>query len=119
MKRKSSVFCCILALLLSSTGSAFPGEKLMIKGYDPVAYFNTGKPVKGLKDFEYQWMSAIFRFSSQENLELFRKDPDRYAPQYGGYCLYAVNKGYTAAVDTEAWDIREGKVVFKFNKKVN
>src|SRR5262245_4610896 len=118
MKIKSVVFCCVLALLLGSAGNAFSGEKLMIKGYDPVAYFNTGKPMKGLKDFEYQWMSAIFRFSSQENLELFRKDPARYAPQYGGYCSYAVSQGYTAAVDPEAWDIVNGKLYLNYSKSV-
>ena len=56
-----------------------------IKGYDPVAYFTDEKPTKGIKDFEYQWQGAKWRFASSRNLELFKADPDKYAPQYGGY----------------------------------
>jgi YHS domain-containing protein len=56
-----------------------------IKGYDPVAYFAQGKPVKGSKEFEYVWMGAKWHFSSAEHRDLFIKDPGKYAPKYGGY----------------------------------
>jgi YHS domain-containing protein len=58
---------------------------LAIKGYDPVAYFTLSKPVKGKKEFEYNWQDAQWRFSSAEHLNLFKSDPEKYAPQYGGY----------------------------------
>jgi YHS domain-containing protein len=108
----------MLVLLLGSITDGFSDGKLIIKGYDPVAYFTTGKPVKGLKDFEYQWMGVTFRFSSKENLELFKKTPEKYAPQYGGYCAYAVSQGYTAPVDPEAWDIVSGKLYLNYSKSV-
>jgi YHS domain-containing protein len=108
----------MLVLLLGSITDGFSDEKLIIKGYDPVAYFTTGKPVKGSKDFEYQWMGATFRFSSKENLELFKKTPGKYAPQYGGYCAYAVSQNYTAPVDPEAWDIVSGKLYLNYSKSV-
>jgi YHS domain-containing protein len=118
MKTKTFSFIGILVLLLSSMTDGFSGEKLIIKGYDPVAYFTTGKPIKGLKDFEHQWMGATYRFFSKENLELFKKAPEKYAPQYGGYCAYAVSQGYTAPVDPEAWDIVNGKLYLNYNKSV-
>ena len=58
---------------------------LAIKGYDTVAYFTEGKPVKGKKDFEYRWQGPKWRFASARNMELFKADPEKYAPQYGGY----------------------------------
>lgn len=58
---------------------------LAIKGYDPVAYFRLGKPVEGKKEFEYKWQDAKWRFSNAEHLNLFKSDPGKYAPQYGGY----------------------------------
>ena len=56
-----------------------------LKGYDAVAYFTVGKPVKGKKDFEYEWMDAKWRFANQKHLDMFKSNPERYAPQYGGY----------------------------------
>jgi YHS domain-containing protein len=56
-----------------------------VKGYDTVAYFTMGEPVKGKKDFEYRWQGAKWRFANQKHLDLFKSDPERYAPRYGGY----------------------------------
>jgi len=58
---------------------------LAIKGYDPVAYFKQGKPLKGSEKFTYQWSGGKWRFVSAEHLDLFKSDPEKYAPQYGGY----------------------------------
>ncbi len=62
-----------------------------IRGYDAVAYFTDGRPVKGSREFSYRWRSAEWLFASAENLAVFRENPDRYAPQYGGYCAYAMS----------------------------
>ena len=56
-----------------------------IEGYDPVAYFTLSKPVEGKKEFEYKWQDAIWRFANEDHLTLFKSDPEKYAPQYGGY----------------------------------
>ncbi len=58
---------------------------LAIEGYDPIAYFTQGKPLKGSKEFTYKWMGATWRFASAEHLDLFKSNPETYAPQYGGY----------------------------------
>ena len=60
-------------------------QGLAIKGYDPVAYFTEGKALKGTEKFTYQWMGAEWRFASAEHLDLFKSNPEKYAPQYGGY----------------------------------
>ena len=89
---KLFVTCLLLAITLiafsctsSVTAVNTDSEGFAIKGVDPVAYFTMGKPVKGLNQFAFQWSGAKWRFSSQEHLDLFSADPDKYAPQYGGY----------------------------------
>lgn len=93
-------------------------EGLAIKGYDPVAYFTGGGPAKGAPEFELSWNSAKWRFESVEHRDLFRADPEKYAPRYGGYCAYAVSQGKTADIDPEAWTIFEGRLYLNLNKDV-
>src|ERR1700757_1665504 len=71
--------------------------KLSISGYDPVAYFTDGKPVKGKSELEYLWHKLRWRFANGEHHDLFVKDPDRYTPQYDGYCAMGVAEGSGAA----------------------
>ena len=71
---------------------------LAIKGYDPIAYFDDGKPAKGDKKHTVEWMGATWRFTTAERRDRFTEDPERYAPQYGGYCAWAVSQGYTASI---------------------
>ncbi len=89
-----------------------------IDGTDPVAYFTMGKPVKGSSDFAHEWNGAEFHFSSAENRDLFAANPKKYAPQYGGYCAWAVSQGYTASTDPEAWKIVDGKLYLNYSKSV-
>ena len=91
---------------------------LALKGHDPVAYFEESKPVEGLPQFTYSWMGAEWRFSSQDNRDQFAAAPDHYAPQYGGYCAWAVSNNYTADVDPEAWKIVDGKLYLNYSKGV-
>jgi hypothetical protein len=92
---------------------------IAIKGYDPVAYYKDGKPVKGSGDYEFKWKDAKWRFASAEHRDLFEADPERYAPRYGGYCAWAVSQGYTASVDPQnAWSIVEGKLYLNYDVEV-
>ncbi len=93
-------------------------DGVAIKGYDPVAYFVDGKPVKGSRGFEYVWMGAKWHFSSPEHRDLFIKNPEKYAPKYGGYCAYAVSRGSTADIDPEAWTIVDGRLYLNLSKKI-
>lgn len=89
-----------------------------IDGTDPVAYFQEGRPVEGNDGFEFEWKGATWRFASAENRDLFAADPEAYAPQYGGYCAWAVSQGYTASIDPEAWSIVDGKLYLNYSKGV-
>jgi hypothetical protein len=94
-------------------------QGIAIKGYDPVAYHKEGKPVKGSNKYELTWKDAQWRFASAEHRDLFKTDPETYAPRYGGYCAWAVSQGYTASVDPEnAWTIFEGKLYLNYNVEV-
>jgi len=93
-------------------------SNLAVSGYDPVAYFAQGKPVEGRSALEYDWNGAIWRFSSAENLAAFRASPQAYAPQYGGYCAWAVSQGYTAKSDPDAWRIVGGKLYLNYSKDI-
>jgi enamine deaminase RidA (YjgF/YER057c/UK114 family) len=86
---------------------------LSISGYDPVAYFTDGKPVQGKSEFEYLWHKLRWRFENGDHRDLFAKDPDRYTPQYDGYCAMGVaagEAGHKDTVDPEAWAIVDGKL---------
>ena len=85
-------------------------EGVALKGYDAVAYFAEGKPIMGKKEFEFQWMGVKWYFSSAANRTLFINHPESYAPQYGGYCAYAVSKGHTADISPKAWKIVDNKL---------
>ena len=89
-----------------------------IRGYDPVAYFTVGEPIQGSEQFTASWQGATFKFASAANLELFKADPAAYAPQYGGYCAYAVAKGATAGTVPDAWTIVEGKLYLNYSLAV-
>jgi YHS domain-containing protein len=89
-----------------------------IRGYDPITYFTSGEPTRGKSKYSSKWQGAIYRFSSADNLALFKSDPERYAPQYGGYCAYALAKGAVASTDPEAWSIINGKLYLNFSQDI-
>ncbi len=93
-------------------------SSVAIEGYDSVAYFTESKPVEGSSDFEYEWQGATWRFSSAENLALFKSDPEKYSPQYGGYCAYAVAIGKTAGIDPSQWSVVDGKLYLNYSKDI-
>lgn len=116
-----------LVFLLFGVNSALAREaevytgflsSLAVGGYDAVAYFKSGKPVQGVAQFTFEYKGASWRFSSQENLEAFRSNPTAYAPQYGGYCAWAVANGYTASGDPLVWNIVGGRLFLNYDKSV-
>ena len=89
-----------------------------IKGYDPVAYFSESKPVKGDKAIATEWMGVTWYFATEENQKLFETNPERYAPQYGGYCAYGVAKGGLYKIEPEAWKIVDDKLYLNYSLKI-
>lgn len=93
-------------------------DGIAVDGSDVVAYFTQGKPVAGNKSITLDWMGATWRFASEENRAAFQADPTAYAPQYGGYCAYAVSEGYVAPTAPDAWSIVDGKLYLNYSKGV-
>jgi hypothetical protein len=91
---------------------------LAVKGFDVVAYATSGAAVPGRPEFEHRWNDVIWRFASATHRDQFERDPARYAPQFGGYCAWAVSRGYTADIDPEAWKIVDGKLYLNYSKRV-
>ncbi len=87
-----------------------------IKGYDPVAYFTDNAAVQGSQQYTYRWLGATWVFASAENRDLFKADPAKYAPQYGGYCADGVSFGtVTTNIDPKAWRIIDGKLYLSYD----
>ncbi|MEM9053819.1 MAG: YHS domain-containing (seleno)protein [Pseudomonadota bacterium] len=93
-------------------------SNLALQGYDTVAYFTIGEPTKGSADYTTTYQGAEFRFVSEENLNLFLGDPEKYVPQYGGYCAWAVAQGKTAKGDARRWAIVDGKLYLNYNGSI-
>lgn len=117
----------VLAMLsLSPNSTAFastdPVNKNLfgtaLHGYDAVAYFKDGRAVKGKDEFRYDWMGAKWYFANAANRDEFARAPEKYAPQFGGYCAWAVGHGYTANIDPEAWKIVDGKLYLNYDRNV-
>ena len=89
-----------------------------INGYDPVAYFTENKAVRGKPEFTQEWKGVSWLFGSKENAEKFKASPEKYAPQYGGYCAYGCSRGYKAKTAGDAWSIVDGKLYLNYNKEV-
>lgn len=93
-------------------------SNLALQGYDTVAYFTVGEPTKGSTEYTTTYQGAEFRFASEDNLNLFLADPAKYAPQYGGYCAWAVAQGQTAKGDARRWAVVDGKLYLNYNKGI-
>jgi YHS domain-containing protein len=85
-------------------------EGIGLKGYDPVAYFVNGQPTKGEEQYSFAWKGTTYRFASQENLNRFKADPEKYLPQYGGYCAYAMSLNRIADIDPSRWAVVNRKL---------
>lgn len=104
--------------LFAQQSATFVQSGKAIRGYDPVAYFTESKPVKGNEKLVYNWNNTNWYFSSQQNLDMFKANPEKYTPQYGGYCAYGLSNGYKAPTDADAWTIENGKLFLNYNKEV-
>jgi YHS domain-containing protein len=113
-------------LLIATTASAAVGlwaraeaespSRTALWGYDPVSYFTVGHPEKGSAEFSFRFDDTTYWFVSEEHRKIFAADPERYAPQFKGYCALSVARGLKIEADPEAWTIWNGKL-FVFGSK--
>jgi YHS domain-containing protein len=129
VKHTSRQISALLASVIITACAATPGKVsqtrpvdelnlqhgVALKGYDPVAYFAEGAAENGNAANSYQWQGATWLFSTPEHREAFMADPAHYAPQFGGYCAFAVSRGTTADADPHQWAIVDGKLYVNNN----
>jgi YHS domain-containing protein len=120
-----SIFLSIIMLFTlglsaqkSKEAEFFTTKEGAIKGYDVVAYFTIGKPEKGVKTISYNWQGSTWHFTTESHKSLFVANPEKYAPQYGGYCAYGWAQGYAVKIEPDAWAIVDGKLYLNYNKGV-
>ena len=123
MKFLKSIFISLALLVSANALAADPIEtgtfnNKAIYGYDTVAYFTQNKAVKGDKKISTQWRGADWFFSSAEHKAMFVADPEKYAPQYGGYCAYAMSDGRLVGIDEDAFTILDGKLYLNYSMSV-
>ena len=86
-----------------------------LKGYDPVSYFTDMKPEMGMSDISYKWGGATWQFTSKDHMKMFEENPSKYAPQYGGYCAYAITKNKLVPADPAYWTMENGMLYLNVN----
>ena len=124
MQMRSIKLLLIISLLSLATGTPatespiFSTKDGAIRGYDPVAYFKQDKAVKGRDDIVHLWKGATWHFASTENRDLFRNDPEVYAPAFGGYCAYAMSKGNHESSEPQAFEIRDGVLYLNYSQVI-
>jgi YHS domain-containing protein len=96
----------------------FSTKEGAIHGFDPVSYFTESQPQKGNVEITFDFNNAIWHFVSASNRELFKTNPEKYIPQFGGYCAFGMSRGYKAETQPEAWTMVDGKLYLNYNKKV-
>ncbi len=114
----AGLFTFATSTAIAQTAPVFNTDGVAIQGYDPVAYFTIGEPVEGDPAHTTEWNEATWQFANAEHKALFDADPEKYAPKYGGYCAYAVSKGYTANTVPEAWSIVDGALYLNYSTGV-
>lgn len=120
--KKIILLSVILMYLLNSVkaqkSSIFVSNGKAIRGFDPVAFFTESKAIKGIDSFNYTWNGATWIFSSEKNLNNFKLNPDKYAPQFGGYCAYGTAGNHKAPTQTDTWTVINNKLYFNYNQSV-
>lgn len=123
MKRYFQILSVILCGGALSAGSVAAGDffeqnGVAINGYDPVAYVMEQRPVKGVSVFRAEFRGSIFQFASAAHRDAFAADPEKFSPQYGGYCAYGMARGYKAKIDPVAFSVVRDKLYLNYSETI-
>jgi YHS domain-containing protein len=122
---RSAGAAAVLALAFSLPLAAASGKPLVnvdkngviVDGYDVVAYFTDGRPVEGQPEFASSHGGATYWFASAEHKALFDADPAKYAPEFGGFCAYAVSRNGLRPIDPAVFHFVGGKLFLQHTRK--
>jgi YHS domain-containing protein len=104
---------------MALAGEYFEKDGVALRGYDPVSYFTVSKPQQGVSAHAHVYKGSTFWFASEQNRKAFAADPEKYAPQFGGYCAYGVaSGGYKVSTQPEAFAVVAGKLYLNYNTEV-
>lgn len=109
---------CFMSQMAVAGDVVFQDDGIAIGGYDPVSYHTMQKATKGESQHTYRWNNTSWHFASQSNKDLFSANPEKYAPEYGGFCAYAVSKDALAPTDPHAWTVRDNKLYLNYSMSV-
>lgn len=118
--KKNLLFVALVVVSAAALAQEKIFEKggVAINGYDAVAYFTEGKPVKGDKNFSLKLDNTTWLFATKENLEKFRTDSQKYKPQFGGFCAFGMSQGHTAPTEPNAFTVVNDKLYLNYNLQV-
>ena len=119
---KTGILMCFTLLFVAGSyaqnGRYHNTSGVAIKGYDPVAYFLQSKAQPGSDSITYEWSGSRWQFASRSNLDSFKANPIKYAPQFGGFCAYGCSENHKAPTDPNAWTIVDNKLYLNYSLKV-
>ena len=122
IKRRISIALLTIAAVASNLPAGqvvnIDQNGVALQGYDPVAYFTDGRPVKGTQELAASYNGATYYFVSAEHKAQFKREPGKYAPSFGGFCAFAVSRGTTAPTSVDAFQIFNGHLVLQNNKDI-
>jgi YHS domain-containing protein len=120
MKRVFTIILFALSVCYSDAQTIhyYNPDGVAIKGYDPVAYFVDNAAVEGTKQFMYSWQGTEWHFKNQANLDAFKANPEKYAPQFGGFCAYGASQDHKSPTEPAAFTIVNDKLYLNYNLKV-
>lgn len=110
--------CSVLMAVQVSAGQFYEKNGVAIDGYDPVAYFEDRKAVKGNDGLTYTYKGSTFLFASPSHRESFKKTPEHFAPQFGGFCAYGIAEGTKAKSEGDVWEIVDGKLYLNYDRGI-
>jgi YHS domain-containing protein len=111
-------FLVATRLFNKSKSQVFVHREKAILGYDPVAFFNEGKMIRGEQAYSCYWIGVCWLFSTGANKNMFKNEPEKYAPQYGGFCAYGIARGYKAQPNLSTWVIYDNRLYFSYNQQI-
>jgi YHS domain-containing protein len=114
----TALLVVVIVARLEAQNNYFATDGVAIRGYDPVAYFTDNKPVEGSKQFTYEWKGTTWLFKDRNNLDSFKANPEKYAPQFGGWCAYGVSEDHKSPTEPDAFTIVDNKLYLNYNTKV-
>lgn len=112
------IFISTISIVQAQKSPVYAPNGVALGGYDPVAFFTQSKPVKGSASYSYNWEGVNWLFTDKSDLEKFKAEPMKFAPQYGGYCAYGTSQGHKAPTQADTWTIVNNKLYFNYNSKV-